>query len=104
MSITTEIQRINGGKNAIRTLASKKNVNIPSTALIDSYASVLGTQWPDCTFNVNYDGDKIRGKTMRWNQLVTKANVNRTAANGTTCKYEGFKITVNATESTVPNH
>lgn len=70
MSITTEIQRINGGKQDIRTLASKKNVNIPSTALIDSYASVLGAQWPDCTFNVNYDGDKIRGKTMKWNQVL----------------------------------
>ncbi len=70
MSVTTEIQRINGGKNAIRALASQKNVNIPSTALIDSYASILGAQWPDCTFNVNYDGDKIRGKTMKWNQLV----------------------------------
>lgn len=94
MSITTEIQRINSGKQAIRTLASQKNVNIPSTALIDSYASVLGAQWPDCTFNVNYDGDKIRGKTMKWNQNI---NVVPKTIAGLTVTYVNGKIKLNGT-------
>lgn len=74
MSITTEIQRINGGKNAIRTLANQKNVNIPFTALIGSYASVLRDEWPDVTFGIRYDGAKIRGTTRNWNQLIKNGN------------------------------
>lgn len=74
MSITTEILRIKGGKNAIKTLASKKNINIPSTTLIDAYASVLGQNWPDVTIGISYDGSKIRGNTKKINQIIKNGN------------------------------
>lgn len=107
MSITTEILRIKGGKSDIRTLAVQKNMGtIPTTARIDDYAQYLNEHFPNFTHGVTYDGTKIRGKTEKWNQLLT--SVER-LSNGTTyinCIFtipldgtNNFRISANSAEN-----
>lgn len=72
MNITENIQRIMGGKSDIKSLAQKKNIEIPQSVKIDRYADYIGQNWPDVTIGVTYDGTKIRGSTKKWNQKVTR--------------------------------
>lgn len=89
MSITTEILRIKGGKSDIKSLAQKKNIEIPTSAKIDRYAEYLGQNWPDVTIGVSYDGTKVRGSTRKWTQLFGN-NPSTQSATGTRVIQDGY--------------